>query len=100
MAQRRKIPRLAATELSESQRQDPILVIYDAVQAANYRFAPYNPDSLIASKGYDELDKLKTMAAYAAPLSVLIAATLYKDWRIVSALTQDAGRKDKAVEIA
>jgi hypothetical protein len=72
--------------LEEGEREQALIVIYEGYAARNYRLAPYSPDALIASRGYDALDNLKTMAAYMAPLTVLIDAVLYKGWRIKPAL--------------
>ena len=82
-----------------------------SVESIGYsRFAPYtalfastvyNPDALIQSKGWDNINGMKTLAAYSAPLNLKRYGVLYLEPEIRSAIqdSKNTAEYDKAAEI-
>ena len=51
---------------------------------SNFLYATpgYNPDALVTTKGWTEIDRMKEMSAYYAPLSLMRQALLFKGWSV------------------
>lgn len=86
-----------AAPLAESERTHSFIISYDGPTALTYRYAPFSPDLLVNTVGYDELDKMLTLAPYSAAMSVLVDAVLYKHWSIKPPEGLDEGTQDHAL---
>lgn len=77
-------------------RADTVMGNYYDAQAIAYKFPPFNPDSLIATKGYVELDNELNIAAVSSPLSIVRTAVLRKGVHVLPAVT-DPNEGDRFV---
>jgi phage gp29-like protein len=71
------------SHLSKNERNEAIMLSWESVFLRNFRLAPYSPDSLIMSRGWDILSNMLTMSAVRAPTNVKKFAILHKDWKII-----------------
>ena len=88
--------------LPNGERDEALLGAYDSYNRIAYRYAPFNPDALISSRGYAALDDQATgLAAVASPLNMTREAVLYKSVT-VEAFSDDEGNpvNDLARELA
>jgi hypothetical protein len=76
------IAQAVPVHLQESERLTPLMGAYDSIYAQSFKYAQYNPDLLTAQKGFDEFDKMLTLAACHTPFEVKRNAVLSKDWEV------------------
>ncbi len=85
---------VAAAEPMDARTQDELIEslvgsYYDTL-VPSFRLAPYSPDVFIATKGYKTLDDMLSMIAVRSPLNIIRDAVLYKGWRVVPAVLDQA----------
>lgn len=94
-------PNVPPQPLLPEDRARSFLSAYDSASRWNFQLASYNPDHLLLTKGYEQMDDMLTMACYASPLALKRYATLYKPWKIrPKLLRRDDPNYARAIEVA
>jgi len=94
-------PQGTPAQLRPSQRTEELLGAYDSYLAASFKIPPFNPDTLLASKGYQILDQMMTLTAVRSPVNIVRQAALYKGVTVEAAISDNADpRYTEAAAIA
>lgn len=87
--------------LSEAQRTESLLGSYDSYLAASFSIPPFNPDHLLASRGYRILEEQLNLAPARSALNIVRTSVLAKNWEVQPAVSdQSDARFQAAADLA
>ena len=86
-------------EPTPAERMREEMVAWDAVFRQAFRLPPYNPDSLLGSRGFETYDMMMTDAQIRASINTKRYALLARPWQVFPAIQDRAdSRYASAVE--